>query len=110
MMGIGIERNDRRIGEEAGNFVLTVVSVKNLVIDARQMILLKTADGLSRSHNSPPNAGFVESDEGAVPFLDFYDAVLDSHPWSIEKRPKKLRKFSFLYLSNSLPSDTVTLC
>jgi hypothetical protein len=109
-MWIGVEGNDCGVREKAGNLVFGVVSVENLVIDARQVILLKTADGFCRSQNCAPNAGFIEPDEGAVAFLDFNNAVLDSHARSIERKAKKLRKFSLLYLSNSLLSDTVTLC
>src|SRR5215467_5848589 len=99
MMRICVEGNDCSVSEKASNLIFGGVSIKNLVVYARQIILAKTADGFSCAQNRPPNAGFVEPDEGAVPFLDFNDAVLDSHAGSIESRPKKLRKFSLLYLS-----------
>src|SRR5689334_9360970 len=109
-MGIGIERNYGGIRKKAGDLVFGAVCIKDLVIDSRQIILVKTANGLSRPQNGPPNASFIEPDQGAVPFLDFDNAVLDSHARSIGRGRRKLRKFSFLYLSNSLQSDTVTLC
>src|SRR5262245_30305071 len=86
VMRIGIEGNDRCVCEKAGNLIFSAVGIKNLVIDPGQIILVETADGLSRPQNGPPNAGFIEPDERPVPFLDLNDAVLDSHMRSIESR------------------------
>jgi hypothetical protein len=110
VMGIGIEGDHGGVGEKACDLIFGSVGIENLVINPGQMILPKTADGLGRPQNGPPDAGFIEPDERAVPFLDLNDAVLDSHVRSIESGTKKLRKFSFLYLSKRLPFDTVTLC
>src|ERR1051325_677974 len=109
MVRVCVERDNCGIREETGDLVLCSIRVKNFAIDARQTILLKTADGLRRSQNRPPNASFVEPHEGAIPFLDFDNAILDSHRRSIGQESKKLRNFSHLYLSKWFSSDTVTL-
>lgn len=47
------------------------------------MVLLEPADGLRGAQDDPADAGFVESDQRAVAFLDFDDAVLNWHPAAI---------------------------
>src|SRR5690242_8727785 len=77
VMGICIERDDGGICEKAGNLIFSAERIENLVINPWQIVLAKTADGFCGSQNGSPNAGFIESNKGAVAFLDFDNAVLN---------------------------------
>ena len=52
---------------------------ENLVIHARQKILLEAADGFRRARHRLADAAGIEPHQRAVAFLDFDDSVLDWH-------------------------------
>ena len=79
MVRVGIEADHHGVGQELGDLVIRAVRIEDRVVDAGHEILAKTADGLRRAENGPPDAGVVELHQGAIALLDFNDAVLDCH-------------------------------
>ena len=79
VMGIGVEADNGRIRQEAGDVFIRTVRLENLFVHARQKVLPEAADGFRGAQDGPADAVRVELDEGPVALLDFNNAILDWH-------------------------------
>ena len=77
VMWIGIQTDDDGIREKLSDFFVERVGIEKLVIDARQVILLETADGFSRAQDGEKDCPLVKGHQCPVALLYFDDAVLN---------------------------------
>jgi len=80
---IGIQADDNGIGQELSDFFIKRVGVKQLVVDAGQIVLREAANGFSRAHDGVEDGVFIKCHQRPVAFLHLDDAVLDWHGGSI---------------------------
>ncbi len=69
----------RRVGDRRSGDGIETAGLENLLVDADVFVLRKAPDGFCRAQDGVADVGVIETDEGAVAFLDLDDAVFDSH-------------------------------
>ena len=79
MMRIGIEADDGRVRQKRRDGLIRTVRGENLVVHARQIILLKPADGFRRAQHRLPDPVRVEPHQRAVALPNLDDAIFDGH-------------------------------
>ena len=86
-MRIRVETDHRGVGNEFSNRFLRTAHLENFVIDARKKILMETADGFRGAENGATDSGFIEPDQRAIPFLNLYNAILNSPRGILARSP-----------------------
>ena len=83
MMRVGIQADNHRVGEKAGNFVVGPVGAENLVVDSVEIILTEPANRLGRVHDGGADMRFAEVNQRPIPLLHLNDAILDGHAFPL---------------------------
>ncbi len=76
---IRIKADHDCFSQKLRDFVIRAVSLKNLMVNSGQEVLLKAADRFSRAQNRAADQRFIELHQRPIALLDLDDAVLNGH-------------------------------
>ena len=79
VMRVGVEADGGRVRQKTRDVFIRTLCAENLVVNARQKIPVKTADGFRGAQNGLADAVRIEFDQRPVALLNFDNAVLNWH-------------------------------
>jgi hypothetical protein len=102
MVRVAVQADHHGVAEECGELFIRAAHREQVVVHARQKILLETANGTGGAEDGFADSGFIEAHEGAVAALHLDDPVLHGHALRMTALPLRDNQSGLHCLSRQL--------